>query len=283
MARGLRIIGYGIGGLAGIALITAMAIYLLSERARGERLTPAPSRLVQPTAAELANGPRMLKVHGCANCHGPALQGKLFVDIPRVAKVYAPNLTLLAPRVSDAQLDHAIRQGIGHDGRALRIMPSQQYQFLTDGEVAALIAAIRATPRGGQVQPANVLRPLGRIGIVSGKFPTIPELVKAYRAAPLPSLGAATERGRHLVQTNCAECHGADLKGREVEPGVVSADLAIAGAYDLPQFKTLLRRGVAPSGKDLGLMKAVALEDFRHMTDEEIAAVHAYLVARANR
>jgi mono/diheme cytochrome c family protein len=98
----------------------------------------------------------------------------------------------------------------------------------------------------------------------------------------LPDLGAATATGRHLVQTRCSECHGADLKGREVEPGTVSADLSLAGAYDSAQFRTLLRTGVAPGNKKLGLMGSVARDDFSHMTDAEIDAVHAYLVERAN-
>ena len=32
--------------------------------------------------------------------------------------LYAPNLTLVAAKATDEQLDQAIRQGIGHDGRA---------------------------------------------------------------------------------------------------------------------------------------------------------------------
>ena len=283
MARGFRYIGYGLGGLAGIALIAALAIYILSERVRGERVTPAPSRLAQPTAAELANGPRMLRVNGCVSCHGEGLRGKLFFSEPGVATIYAPNLALLARTVSDAQLERGIRQGIGHDGRSLAVMPSAGYQFLTDGEVAALIAAIRAIPPAGKPVPPNSVGPIGRLGLVTGKFPRAPELVAQYRAAPLPAYGKDTELGRHLVQTNCADCHGADLKGRQINPKAKSVDLDIVGAYDLPQFEALLRRGVAPSGKDLGLMKAVAVEDFKYLTDAEIAAIHAYLVARANR
>ena len=39
-------------------------------------------------------------------------------------------------------------------------------------------------------------------------------------------------------------------------------DLAIAGAYDLAQFRTLMRTGRPPDGRDLGLMKEVAERDF---------------------
>ena len=282
MSKAFRWLGYGVGAIAALVVAAVLLIWVLSARALTEKVEPAASRLATPTAAQLADGPRQLNILGCVSCHGDGLRGKMFADLPGIATIHAPNIARLAPTMSDAQLDHAIRQGIGHDGRAMFIMPSQQYQFLTDQEVAALIAAIRRLPVAGKEQPPIQLGPRGRVGVALGKFPNIPTQVAAYRANPLPDLGAATATGRHLVQTRCSECHGADLKGREVEPGTVSADLSIAGAYDSSQFRTLLRTGVAPGNKKLGLMGSVARDDFSHMTDAEIDAVRAYLVERAN-
>ena len=282
MSKAVRWLGYGAGAIAAIAAIAIVLVWVLSERALAEKVKPTESRLAAPTAAQLADGPRQLKVLGCASCHGAGLQGKKFADLPGIATIHAPNISRLAPAMSDAQLDHAIRQGIAHDGRAMFIMPSQQYQFLTDQEVAALIAAIRHLPVAGNEQPRIHLGPRGRVGVALGKFPNVPTQVAAYRGNPLPDLGPATAAGRHLVQTRCTECHGADLKGREIEPGTTSADLSIVGAYDSDQFRTLLRTGVAPGNKKLGLMASVARDDFSHMTDKEIDAVHDYLVERAN-
>lgn len=279
--KAMRFLGYALGALVVLAAVGALVAYIMSARALAHT-SPQASHLAQPTAAQLADGQRQLHALGCANCHGPKLQGQIFIDEPNLAKVYAPNLTLIAAKASDAQLDQAIRQGVGHDGRALVIMPSEGYQFLTDAETAALIAAIRATPKGGQEQPARSVGPIGRIGLLAGKFDTAPKLVADYRASPIPDFGPQFARGRHLVQTNCAECHGANLKGKEVKPGVQSADLAIVGSYDLDQFKALLRKGVAP-GKKLGLMGEVARTDFSHLNDEEVAAIHDYLVERAER
>jgi mono/diheme cytochrome c family protein len=279
----MRWVVRGIAGLVVLLLVAVAAIWLLSERALNAKVAGRPSHLATPSAVQLADGDRMLRTLGCANCHAEGLQGKKFIDIPGVATIHTPNLTMVAAKASDAQLDRAIRQGIGHDGTALHIMPSQEYQFLTDEETAALIAAIRRVPRGGQEQPANQLSLKGRLGVLMGKFQNAPTLVAAYAKQPLPDLGPQTAAGRHLVQTSCSECHGADLKGREIEPGTVSADLAIAGAYDLPQFRTLLKTGVAPGNKQLGLMGDVARKDFSHLRDDEIAAIHAYLVAYAQR
>jgi mono/diheme cytochrome c family protein len=281
--KAVRWLGYGVGAIAALVVVAVASIWIVSERALAEKVEPRESRLAAPTAAQIADGDRQLTILGCVSCHGSGLQGKKFFEIPGVATVHAPNIARLAPRMTDEQLDHAIRQGIGHDGRAMFIMPAQQYQFLTDQEVAALIAALRRLPVAGSEQPPIKLGPKGRVGVALGKFPNIPTQVAAYRSNPLPDLGPATATGRHLVQTRCSDCHGANLKGLELEPGTVSADLSIVGAYDSDQFRTLLRTGVAPGNKKLGLMGSVARDDFSHMTDEEIDAIHDYLVEHANR
>lgn len=283
MRRLLRVVGYVVAAIAGLALVAVVAVYLVSWRLLASAPAPQPSRLTSPTAEQLADAPRQLRALGCVGCHGANLQGNLFFDEPGLAKLYAPNVALLAGKMSDGQLDHAIRQGIGHDGGPLLVMPSQQYQFLTDSEVAALIAAIRRLPRAGTEQPPKSVGPLGRLGLAIGKFKTAPATLEEYKSAQLPDFGPQFARGRHIVQTTCVECHGPQLKGKEVKPGTVSPDLSIAGAYDLGQFKAMLRTGVGPANKNIGMMGEVARSDFSHMTDDEIAAVHAYLVERAQR
>ena len=181
----LRYLGYALGGLALLAVIAGIVVYALSERALA-RASSSPLKLAQPTAAQLADGPHMLRVLGCQGCHGDKLEGQNFLNDAKLATVYAPNLTLLAAHSTDAQLDRAIRQGIGVDGRALIIMPSQSYQFLTDQESAALIAAIRKFAKTGAEQPHRSIGPVGRIGLISGKFYTAPQLAAQYRQRPLP-------------------------------------------------------------------------------------------------
>jgi mono/diheme cytochrome c family protein len=282
MAKLLRWTGYVLGLLLLLALAAAGYVWVVSSRELRAH-APKTEPLATPTAAQLADGPRQLHVLGCVSCHGELLQGDLFMDEPNLAKIYAPNLTQVAAKASDQQLAQAIRQGIGHDGRSLLVMPSEGYQFMTDAEVAALISAIRTLPRAGPETPPRSLGPIGHVGLASGKFRSAPALVDLYRASPLADFGPQFARGRHIVAVNCAECHGPNLEGQEVKPGTVSADLSIVGAYDAEQFKTLLRKGVAPGGKQMGMMGEVARSDFKHLDDREIAAIHAYLVERARR
>jgi cytochrome c553 len=244
----------------------------------------APEQLAAPSAAQLADAGRQLRILGCANCHGRGLEGGLVFDGQPFATVWAPNLAALAPRLSDQQLAAAIRQGIGHDGRALFIMPSDMYSRLSDAEVAALILAIRAAPRaGGPVAPIS-WGPIGRFALATGGLRPVMATAEDYRVRQPYDTGPGEAAGRRLAATACAACHGPDLTGGSAEDGDrAPPDLAVAAAYDAARFRALLRTGVPPGGRDLGLMKEVAERDFAYYTDEEIAQLHAYLRARAER
>ena len=283
MAKALRWAGYLLGLLILLILVAAAWIWFASERALGKSYDAVPENFVAPSAEQLADGPRQLRVLGCLSCHGDGLRGKLMFSEPNVADVYAPNLTLLVSKASDQQLARAIRQGIGVDGRPLVVMPSAQYARLDDAEVAALIAALRSLPAGGKQVPPISVGPIGRIGLATGKFSTQPEQVERFRVDMPMELGAQFAKGRKLAMVNCAECHGPSFRGGEPGPDKVAPDLAVAGAYDLPEFKRLMRTGIPVGNRKLGLMASVAKNDFSHFTDVEIEAIHAYLKERANR
>ena len=68
-----------------------------------------------------------------------------------------------------------------------------------------------------------------------------------------------------------------------MKPGLEAPNLTIIGAYELDQFKALLRTGVPADKRKLELMDDVSRSDFSYFTDEEIAALHVYMVERANR
>jgi cytochrome c553 len=284
MRKVLRWLGYILAAILVLLLLFAAWVWFASGRELSRTHAAAPERLAAPSAAQLADAGRQLRVLGCANCHSRGLEGGMVFDDQPFATVRAPNLTELAPRVSDQQLAQAIRQGIGHDGRALFIMPSDMYSRLTDQEVAALIAAIRRTPRSGGLVPPIRWGPIGRFALATGGLRPALATREDYRVREPYDTGPGEAAGRRLAATACAACHGPDLsggaaEGRDRRP----PDLAIAGAYDLARFRTLLRTGVPPDGRDLGIMKEVAERDFANYSDEEIAQLHAYLRARAER
>lgn len=283
MRTALRWAGIGLAGLIALLIVAAIVIFAWSEVILRRDYSAAPETLPGLGPAEKAGAPRLARVLGCLSCHGEGLKGKVMFDAPGVAKVFAPNITEVAAKSSDQQLAAGIRQGIGHDGRGLFIMPSPQYSRLTDRETAALVAWIRTLPRAeGQTRGLRA-GPIGRLGLVIGSFRPGPEGVAEYRSQVPIAVGPGHETARHLAATACSECHGPSLMGGSAGPGQKAPDLRVAAGYDTAQFRALLRTGRPPTGRDLGLMTTVSKQDFSHLTDSEIDSLHAYLVARAER
>ena len=283
MRKALRWLGYGVGGLLIMALLFAGWVWFASWRITSRTHETRAERLARPSAAQLADAGRQARILGCSNCHGARLEGRMMFDAGPFAKVWAPNLTELATRASDQQFAAAIRQGIGHDGRALFIMPSPMYSRLSDQEVAALITAIRAAPRVGERVSGIQWGPIGRFVLAKGDLPSAIDRIEEFRTRQPLDAGPATAAGRRLAATVCAECHGADLSGGRPTPDSSAPGLAVAGAYDLAQFTRLLRTGRPPNGRDLGLMREVSELDLSYLNDAEIAQLFAYLQARANQ
>jgi len=269
------------GGVVVLAIIAWVVLWAWSEALVARTYTAHAETLRAASSPEhVIVGKRLAAVFGCPGCHGPGLQGKLFVDEANVARVYAPNLTLAAQRQSDAQLARSIRQGVRPDGRALFAMPSEMYVHLRDDELAAVLAYLRSLPVGGTATPPIEWGMLGRAALVAGELEPATVLVAKARIKRPPEI-AELARGRHAALTACSECHGPDLTGL---PGPFGSpgtpDLAIAASYDIDAFRRLMRTGIARGDRELGLMSEVARSRFSQLTDDEVDALHAYLKAR---
>ncbi len=272
-----------LGAVLVIALLFAAWAWFASSRVLARVHEAAPERLSTPTPEQLADAGRQARILGCVSCHGEGLEGRMMFDAGPFAKVWAPNIAELAGRASDQQLSQGIRQGIGHDGRALFVMPSPMYSRLSDQEVAALIAWIRALPRQSEAVSQIQWGPVGRVVLALGKFPSAADRIEEFRIRQPFDTGPEHRAGRRIAANVCSECHGADLGGGRPTPETVAPGLSVAGAYDADQFTRLMRTGVPPSGRDLGLMREIAVNDTSHLNDIEIARLYAYLRSRAER
>lgn len=260
-----------------LALVAIGAVFLISDR-QLHRSWPirASSLRVTSTPERVAEGERLATVMGCMDCHGPDLTGRLFFDEPQIARMWAPNLTRLAPGYTDAQLDVLLRQGVRPNGQGILIMPSTAFATLDDNEIAALIAFVRSKAPAGAARPPPAYGMVGRIGLVLGQFATEPATLA--RGGPgLPDYGPQFAQGRSLARA-CVECHGANLTGT-AQAG--APDLLIGASYSLEELTTLLRTGKSNSGRPLTLMAESAPVRFNVWSDAEIKALHDYLVKRA--
>ncbi len=278
MRRALRWLRNGLLGLVGLLVLLGAGIYGASElKIREQHSTAGRPVAVPSDPASIADGERLAKITGCLGCHGENLEGGMFIDDAMLARIAAPNLTAAAGAYSDAELERIIRHGIRPDNRSVVAMPSEMFNALADADMGRIIAYLRSVPPvEGQ---ARVMKagPLGRVGLALGQYnPAVVEVGKAAAAAAaFPAAGDSGNRGAYLARIACTECHGVDLKGK---PG--SPDLAIAAGYTLEQFARLLKTGVALGDRELELMSSVARNRFSNFSDDEIAALHEFLVAR---
>ncbi len=249
-----------------------------------EEASPPPLQLspVLPRGSTMLvqKGERVASLLGCFGCHGKDLHGKPWEDEPEFAVLYSSNLTRALPRYTDAQLERAIREGVRYDESPLWEMPSDAFLHLGAPDMHALIAYLRSVPQGGNDHPRMVLGPEGEKEIQAGTFTPATDAVKKTRHVVPLFAGANNAWGRYLSQVVCSECHGPDLRGNP-DPETFRPDLIVAASYTLTDFRTLLKTGQPTGNRTLELMATVSESRFSHLTEPEVDAIHAYLVARA--
>jgi mono/diheme cytochrome c family protein len=229
-------------------------------------------------AQEIAHGKRLAAVLDCTGCHGSNLQGTNLADKPEDGTMYAPNVTLLLPAYSDAQLDRLIRHGMPKDGRKFWFMPVESFQFLSDKDLAALIAYLRTFKPAGQRLPPFKFNKVEIKDVNQGLMGNSQVQIAKYRDHPAVDLGAKHAWGRYMAETTCTACHNNALQGW---PNF-TPDLDIAGTYSKPELMRLLTTGESKTGKDVG-MSVVARRQFSQLTPRERDAIVDYILARANR
>ncbi len=263
---------------SGVVAAVAVAIGLSQMMSRSDAILGAthaapPSGVRAVSSPEvMARGARLVAVTTCTSCHGTDLTGGR-LNAAGTA-IMTPNLTRLATRRTDAELDRALRHGLRPTGTSELLMPSAAYASFTDEETTAVLSYLRSLPPKGvdapKVQPGLMLR----ANLALGRVRTSADEIS--RAQPSVDLGPGLAAGRHLAAIACGRCHGTDLGGiRAVGP-----DLTVRGYYSRKQFHGLLSKGDAIGEGHMQLMTQTALVSFSHFNDAEIDAIYDYLDAR---
>lgn len=278
-SRRVRIAAHIAGWIAAVALAAVAVVYAASEwklrRHHDEVPLSAFASLAAPTAADLAEGERMAVIVGCwKGCHGPTGQGGSD-DLGGWYEATAPTLSDVLARYSDAELVRLVRFGVKRDGTTAIGMISGTFFALGDRDLARIIAHLRAQPTPPPVARSRTIHFTGRLAMLTGAWKTsVDEVDRAMPRWGELAQDTAIARGRYLVSITCTECHGLDLRGRDVYG---SPSLDVVRAYDAQAFAHLMRTGEPLTRRDLGIMSWVAREAFARFTDEEIADIHAYL------
>lgn len=231
-------------------------------------------------SADIDHGHRLATVMGCTSCHGAKLDGHLFEEDPQFALAWSSNLSRILPRWSDRQIEQVLRSGRRPDGSVLWFMPTFAQRQISDDDLRDLIAWLRTVPPSGTGHPPIRRGPMFAVAIEHG-FQDSAAQAERLKARQPVVLDDRFRQGRYLATIACAECHGPELSGpRDPRPGD-PPDLSIAAAYTPGEFARLLTTGINRNGQPAGDMAQEARKRLSSLTRQEMAAIQAYLVARA--
>ena len=242
----------------------------------------------------------------CAKCHRSQEDGTLKGDIAQeegFGTFYVGNITndptTGIGRYSDAELVSMLRTGIKPDGRLMVPIMSRLHK-MSDEDLYSIVAYLRSGQ--GAARPAEQAWPEPRFSFLAKALMRF-----AFRPAPLPEepvvappISDQAAHGEYLADAvlDCYKCHSATFmtnneeKPRESEgyygggnpvplpPGEITISSNLTqhpehGLHDwsLADFNEALRSGQLPDGTATN----GAMPIFNGLTDEEIAAIWAYL------
>jgi mono/diheme cytochrome c family protein len=278
----------------------------------GPRARPLTDRRFEPTPARLQRGEYLVRsVTGCLFCHseidtsvrglpvkaGLAGSGRTITseDMPWLtAANLTPDRDTGAGTWTDDMLARSIREGIGHDDRALLpFMPYANYRHMSDEDLASVVTYIRSlAPVRRELPPTAIPFPVSRL-IFSAPVPL-------EEPVPEPDLSTPEKRGGYLVTLgSCGDCHTPrDDKGQYL-PGMVLAGGNILEFKDARPGRAASNLTPSPNGipyytedlfveamrtgrvRDREISDVMPWGHYRDMTDEDLKAIFAYLATVA--
>ena len=285
----LKWVGIVVGGLIVLIVVALLILILLGTMRINKDYDVQVASIEIPTdQAAIERGRHFVETIGiCSQCHGEGLRGDILSEDAVFGTLAPPNLTSgvggIGGTLNDEDILRAIRHGIGRDGEALMIMPSDYFNRIGDADLGAIVAYIKSLPPVDNEVPETSLAPLGRVvallspgGLLSAR-----EIDHVAPRPPDPVRGVTAEYGKYLA-TICSACHGENLSGRSV-PWDFDAPLArnltpkgVLVSWSESDFINTLRTGSTPGGGQLD-GEFMSWEHFARMTDDELKALWLYV------
>jgi mono/diheme cytochrome c family protein len=288
MRKAVRIVVWTLAVLVAIAGLLAVAANFLSQRKYERKLDikVAPVAYVD-TPEAIERGRYLFESRGCAECHGSNGAGRVFIDDGKGFRVKTPNITRgtggVVANYKEVDWVRAIRHGVKPDGRPIMIMPCEDYNRLTDVDLAALVAYTRRLPPAEGTPGEMTLPLIVKALYAAGQIKDAPEHIDHSLPPARPvAEGVNLEHGGYVANL-CFGCHGPKLTGGRI-PGSPpdwppAADLTGGSAgmkpYDnVDKFKAMFRSGKAPDGRVVQVMPFPTL---KQMNDTDVEALYLYL------
>ena len=282
------------GGVIVLVLVLALGTLIAAGLYMGEqRIARRVDIKVEPVALRteapaVERGRYLYNSRGCVDCHGDNGGGATLADDGKGLKLAGSNLTSGNPRMATYQaVDwvRSVRHGVGADRRALRLMPSEDYNRLTDADLASIVAYVRQLPPQSGNELGTVQLPLpGRVMYGLGGIPeAVLKIDHNLPPAKPVAEGVTVEHGRYVAQM-CAGCHGDKLQGGKIAGAPpdwpAAARIAPGEGSAMPRYReadafvAMMRSGKRPDGSAIGVMPFGSLKT---MNDTDLRAMHLYL------
>ncbi len=306
MTKLLKIVAYVVVGLV-VVLSVAISLTIGWRPFIGPRARPLTDRTFESTPQRLARGQYLSNNLGCFECHGehdwtrhdaPLIEGtrgagynSAFPVAGLPGRIIPPNITpdpeTGAGRWTDDMLARAIREGIGHDGRALfPFMPYPDFRYASDEDLASVVVYLRSLPPIRKALPKTEI-----IFPVKYLIRSAPQPIT--EPVPEPDVSTPVKRGQYLVTiAGCTDCHtpqakGQPIRGLEFAGGFIlegpwgrvasaniTPDASGISYYDEALFLEMIHTGYVKARK---INQIMPWEDFRGLTDEDLKGIYAYL------
>jgi mono/diheme cytochrome c family protein len=280
---------FGLWGGAVLLAAAAAALatgHVLAERKMQRTVDVRVAAVALPTgAAAIERGRYLYASRGCADCHGADGGGRVFIDDGdfRVSGPHiSPGSSSVTANYRVEDWVRSIRHGVKPGGRPAMIMPSEDYNRMSDADLGALVAYLQQMPAtAGRPAvldlplPVRVLYAYGQIRDAAEK---IDHSLPPEMAVPE---GPTVEHGRYVAQM-CKGCHGAELAGGKIPGGPpdwpAAADLrsgtVMARYPSAESFMRMMKSGQRPDGSKITVMP---FESLAQMNDTDLRGLHVYL------
>ncbi|MGZ5195600.1 MAG: c-type cytochrome [Ramlibacter sp.] len=285
-----KLIKWTAGGLGVVVVLAAATVAIglqLGERKKARQIDVAvvPVAYVPDTQA-LQRGKYLFDSRGCAECHGADGSGREFANNHASVRLAGPDITAGGATAKYQPVDwvRTIRHGVKPNGNPVMVMPSEDYNRLTDPDFASIVAYVRSLPPGKGAAPVIELPLPARVLYGLGAIHDAAEKIDHSLPVAQPVAVAVNAQHGAYVANMCIGCHGEHLSGGKIPGGppdwppaanLTPGEGSVLTRYpDATKFVAMLRSGKRPDGTSIAVMP---FDSLSKLDDTDARAVYEFL------
>jgi mono/diheme cytochrome c family protein len=247
------------------------------------------SPIALPTdQAALDRGAYLYKSRGCAECHGLDGAGKVviddagfFVKAPRIAAGDGS----IAASYKPEDWVRTIRHGVKPNGEPVFIMPSEDFNRLTDADVGAIVSYVRSLPAVAGTSSEFRIPLMVRFLYAAGMIKDAAQRIDHSLPPTQPVAGDDVIAHGAYVAAACRGCHNEHFSGGAI-PGAPpswppaanltsGSDGMLVRYADAQALAAMFRSGKRPDGSAVSTVMPFGM--LSQISDEDVTALYGFL------